>query len=604
MKSLFGSKLSNCSFEFLESVYTQLVSPTLPPGEAFNGMMFYTTFRDKIVYVRPQDQVIPLPPPVTKSKKKARASQDSDESTASEFGTERSAGEDDDEILRIRGLFTSESSSTTAVDSIPETSLSESLVSQSSNQHINSNNTVRVQEILPVDSIPESSVSESLVSQSRNQHSNSDNTDRVQETPRVIDLTTEYMYAAMFDTEPDEIFSDLDEIEVVAEHSESEGIDPQPTSEEILRRLARIINFDEISKFNISRSNLWESAVRGFNRKSFSPTKKISVKFMDDIGQPGGAIDAGGPRREFLTLILEHLRNSPLFIGKNHSKFLTCLAQNMEDGDYFLAGQVFAMTLVHGGPPPQFLAPQVFESLIQNPNKQKGTIDDIYDLEFKNLLESLLNSQDVNRINDILSEHASLFEFAGTLRQVRNLEDRDKLVNQTINWFLFGKTRPALEALKEGMKTLGILEQIETYPKVFEPLFIYKHKKLTADEVTNLFQVKRSLPGSNKFEDENLLLSFWNDLLIDIEEGESELTLEMVLSFATGCPCVPPIGFSPIVPAIAFLHDLEADGNKSKFPKANTCALKLYLPTVHSKYNDFKNAMAYGIMNTKGFGYY
>ena len=55
----------------------------------------------------------------------------------------------------------------------------------------------------------------------------------------------------------------------------------------------------------------------------------------------------------------------------------------MEDGDYFLAGQVFATTLVHGGPPPQFLAPQVFESLIQNPNKQKGTMDDICDLDFK-----------------------------------------------------------------------------------------------------------------------------------------------------------------------------------------------------------------------------
>ena len=54
----------------------------------------------------------------------------------------------------------------------------------------------------------------------------------------------------------------------------------------------------------------------------------------------------------------------------------------MEDGDYFLAGQVFPMTLVHGGPPPQFLAPQVFESLIQNPNKQNGTMDDMYDLEF------------------------------------------------------------------------------------------------------------------------------------------------------------------------------------------------------------------------------
>ena len=64
VKSLFVSKLSECSFEFLESVYTDLVPPTLPPGESFNGMMFYTTFRDKIVYVRPQDQVIPPPPKV------------------------------------------------------------------------------------------------------------------------------------------------------------------------------------------------------------------------------------------------------------------------------------------------------------------------------------------------------------------------------------------------------------------------------------------------------------------------------------------------------------------------------------------------------------
>ena len=36
---------------------------------------------------------------------------------------------------------------------------------------------------------------------------------------------------------------------------------------------------------------------------------------MDDVGQSEGAIDAGGPRREFLSLLVEHLQNSPLFIG-------------------------------------------------------------------------------------------------------------------------------------------------------------------------------------------------------------------------------------------------------------------------------------------------
>ena len=49
----------------------------------------------------------------------------------------------------------------------------------------------------------------------------------------------------------------------------------------------------------------------------------------------------------------------------------------MEDGDYFLAGQIFAITLGHGGPPPHFLSRQVFECLIQSPDKQKGAIEDM-----------------------------------------------------------------------------------------------------------------------------------------------------------------------------------------------------------------------------------
>ena len=166
VKSLFGSKLLECSFEFLESVYTDFVPPTLPPGESFNGMMFCTTFRDKIVYVRPQDQVIPPPPKVARSKKSKKTASvfeetlhDSDDSTISEFGTERSADEEN-EILQAKGLSTVENSSNTVVDVISDPSISESLVSQ---------------------------------------NSNSSNTNTEQEISPVIDLTSDYEYAALFD---------------------------------------------------------------------------------------------------------------------------------------------------------------------------------------------------------------------------------------------------------------------------------------------------------------------------------------------------------------------------------------------------------------------
>ena len=40
----------------------------------------------------------------------------------------------------------------------------------------------------------------------------------------------------------------------------------------------------------------------------------MSVKFTDDNGISEGAVDLGGPMREFFTLILDHLHSSQLFV--------------------------------------------------------------------------------------------------------------------------------------------------------------------------------------------------------------------------------------------------------------------------------------------------
>ena len=60
---------------------------------------------------------------------------------------------------------------------------------------------------------------------------------------------------------------------------------------------------------------MWEGAKRGLARKSFSPSNNISVKFSDDQGSAEGAVDLGGPTREFLTLVIEWLASSQLFCG-------------------------------------------------------------------------------------------------------------------------------------------------------------------------------------------------------------------------------------------------------------------------------------------------
>ena len=40
-------------------------------------------------------------------------------------------------------------------------------------------------------------------------------------------------------------------------------------------------------------------------RKKFVPKAVISVKCADDDGSSEGAVDAGGPRREFLRLLIK-----------------------------------------------------------------------------------------------------------------------------------------------------------------------------------------------------------------------------------------------------------------------------------------------------------
>ncbi|CAL8301691.1 unnamed protein product [Gadus morhua 'NCC'] len=82
-----------------------------------------------------------------------------------------------------------------------------------------------------------------------------------------------------------------------------------------------------------------------------------------------------------------------------------------------------------------------------------------------------------------------------------------------------------------------------------------------------------SEPSSNRRRKEARTLIFWRDWLIEVEDGDTSLTLGAVLAFATGLKRIPAVGF-PIQPRLEFLH--EEDG-LALFPKINTCSLVLWL---------------------------
>jgi hypothetical protein len=269
-----------------------------------------------------------------------------------------------------------------------------------------------------------------------------------------------------------------------------------------------------------------------------------------------------------------------------------------------MAGEIFAMSLVHGGPAANCLSSTCYDALVVNETetlKLNAKLDDIADFELRASLVKLSQAAEVDEACQIISDEKldSVFDMAGTLQVIRSKADVDKIVQRTINWYALGRSQRAYSSFKEGLKALGVLKAMLKYPKLFKEAFCYKPQPLTVTMLQSIFQVERAEESSNRRNAESLILSHWNDFLQDAEEDPTQISLSEILFFASGCKILPPQG---LVCQIHFLHEAEKDGNLSKFPKANTCACILKLPVVHLDFDGFKNAMMFGIKNACGFG--
>ncbi len=325
-----------------------------------------------------------------------------------------------------------------------------------------------------------------------------------------------------------------------------------------------------------------------FLESLFLLENKVSVKFCDDLGTAEGAVDQGGPKREFFTLVLDAIMNSQIFCGSENSKFLSCSASCQSNDYYFFAGEVIAMSLVHGGPGFRCMAPVgvwhhivvmvpytikilfVYDSIVYGTRSVSVDINDVYDFELKTQLVRLINCKSVEEARSLINDQAieNILDLAGTLELIKSLEDVIRIVYNTAHWYLLDRVNCSLERFKEG-------------------------------SFTSLFIIFRSDKGSNKYQKESQVLSYWNDYLQDIDDGAGVVTFNDILFFSSGCKELPPLGLKL---SIRFLHTPESDGSMSQFPKANTCACILLLPTIHAEFMQFKEALTTAFLNAKGFG--
>ena len=71
---------------------------------------------------------------------------------------------------------------------------------------------------------------------------------------------------------------------------------------------------------NVRRKYAFKDGIQKLKRLAFIESHPLSVKFANETGQSEGAIDLGGPTREFLRLAICQMFESKLFGGADNNK--------------------------------------------------------------------------------------------------------------------------------------------------------------------------------------------------------------------------------------------------------------------------------------------
>ncbi|XP_061597519.1 G2/M phase-specific E3 ubiquitin-protein ligase-like [Cololabis saira] len=282
----------------------------------------------------------------------------------------------------------------------------------------------------------------------------------------------------------------------------------------IIANLALQIDRHAVSRFNICRSDIWDGAVRGFKRGTFSEEKDLLVRFSDDGGRFEEGVDTGGPKREFLSLLMKKLNQRPIFDGPAESRYLVYNATAIREDEYSLVGKMIAVSIVHGGPGPNFLSRDLV-SHIAGQSSFTSSIRDITDEEIGKVLQQIENASSLERLRDLIAQNSSMLQTAGCFKHVKSVEEKHLIVKEYLRWYIIDRNHRAIERFKDGLSKLQFLTALQQHPTVLAPILCHLDDRLSAAEIENLFQPQLSPQGSNRRIQEDKARSFWADYLLD-----------------------------------------------------------------------------------------
>ena len=138
-------------------------------------------------------------------------------------------------------------------------------------------------------------------------------------------------------------------------------------------------DIDDRQVVRVRRSHLWEDSLRAFRKESMDTSKLLNVHF---IGEE--AADEGGPRREYLQLLLNSIVNKAgILEGSEKRRIFTLNPLLLTSQVYYQAGRMTALAIQQEGPGLKCLSPVIYYMMLGIPDHAEITPDDVPDLEMR-----------------------------------------------------------------------------------------------------------------------------------------------------------------------------------------------------------------------------
>lgn len=328
------------------------------------------------------------------------------------------------------------------------------------------------------------------------------------------------------------------------EHNATENTDLTGTDSaaDILKRFVQqhLHSTDEAHvNIVISRKFVYSSTLRAIQRSTFSYSNPLRVTFSGEE-----AVDTGGPKREFLRLLMREIAQSAIFHGAWLSHDLGLLTSKQ----YELAGKLIAWSVLQGGPGPKCMSRDAFLLLQGISPDKKCLMETLADQDLKVILNDLDNCLTEPEFLNSVAKHCDAIASYGYSKiYISKFEDKEDIMDSLLKHHYVFSVHAALQQFRDGMNSIGMFGDIVMKnDNVFTAILSNSIDALDFTKFKSLYRVNFSEDGSNRKNDEEKTMYCFEIFLQDLQEqpeGIDGLGFKELLVFITGADSVPPPWF-------------------------------------------------------------